>query len=455
MRRVTIVPPLFLVLFALAAAAAQQPATTAPPPAPGVRLSDVTWPDAEQRLKPDTTVVLPLGGGALQHGPHLKLGNDAILVEHLTRRTLDTLDVVVAPTIGYHPAAAFLDYPGSTSVSPNTARDLVADAVRSLAQYGPRRFYVLNVTELAHPSLVENAKLLAAEGILLRFTNASTLLDATSRRIRRQVVGSHADEIETSMMLFVDPGAVDMSRAVREYGPPSVPFQLTRRPRPSATFSASGAWGDPTLASRDKGRELVDALVSGIRADLEDLRRAALPSGTTATASARDMRRPEMRFDPRQRGADECLAGDERAIRAIGPQFYKAWLDLDAERLAWFWAREGDMVHPDGFIEGNAAVIRQNRLVLFARPEYKESRHDLTIGEIRCISDDVAIADAKWELRGVLDARRQPVPAVEGLCTLVLKRYGGLWKIDAYRYSMNSQRGPTVLQRPGMPEKNY
>ncbi len=127
------------------------PAPTATPPAPaaepvvtGVRLADLTWPAAEQRLKPDTVVVLPLGAAAQEHGLHLRLENDRALAEYFTSRLLQVSDVVAAPPLPYHYFPAFAEYPGSTSLSLNTARDLTADVVRSLARSGPRRFYVLN-----------------------------------------------------------------------------------------------------------------------------------------------------------------------------------------------------------------------------------------------------------------------------------------------------------------------
>ena len=81
----------------------QQPATTATPPAPaGVRLEDLSWPAAEQRLKPDSVVVLPLGAAAVEHGPHLKLRNDLTMAEYLARRVMDASDVIVAPALPYH-----------------------------------------------------------------------------------------------------------------------------------------------------------------------------------------------------------------------------------------------------------------------------------------------------------------------------------------------------------------
>ena len=147
------------------------------------------------------------------------------------------------------------------------------------------------------------------------------------------------------------------------------------------------------------------------------------------------------------------MAGDDRMIRAIGPAFYMAWRNQEAGRLAAFWAPEGDMVHPDGLVEGSAHVIRQNRASLFMRPEYKDSRHSLDIGEIRCITPEIAIADAKWDLRRVTDAKGQTIPPVNGLGTLVLKKDAGGWRIQAYRYSMHPQTTrPILLSRPGIPD---
>ena len=135
----------------------------------------------------------------------------------------------------------------------------------------------------------------------------------------------------------------------------------------------------------------------------------------------------------------------------MGPTFAVAWTDQDAQRLANLWSTEGDIAHPDGSVERTARVIQQNRAYLFSRPEYKASRHFLAIGTIRCLSSDIAVADGKWELREVVNASRQTLPPVEGLCTLVLKRAGGAWAIEAYRYTV-TPRGtppPVVLPRPG------
>ena len=44
----------------------------------GIRLADINWQQATDVLRPETVVVIPLGAGSKEHGPHLKLGNDAV-----------------------------------------------------------------------------------------------------------------------------------------------------------------------------------------------------------------------------------------------------------------------------------------------------------------------------------------------------------------------------------------
>src|SRR5260370_5174369 len=107
-------------------------------------LDDLSWIEAEKVLTASAVVVIPLGAASKEHGPHLKLKNDWLIAEYLKGRILSASDVVVAPTIGYSFYPAFVEYPGSTSLRFDTARDMVVDICRSLARFGPRRFYVIN-----------------------------------------------------------------------------------------------------------------------------------------------------------------------------------------------------------------------------------------------------------------------------------------------------------------------
>jgi creatinine amidohydrolase len=126
-------------------------------------------------------------------------------------------------------------------------------------------------------ALAPAAERLASEGILMRFTDLSKTLSPIEKKVEKQEGGTHADEIETSMILYMDPSAVDMNKAVKDYHP-SKPGGLTRNPDGKGTYSATGIWGDPTLATREKGRIVVEAFVDALAREIEELRSAPLPA---------------------------------------------------------------------------------------------------------------------------------------------------------------------------------
>jgi creatinine amidohydrolase len=263
-------PPLALSFLHIVSAAQAAPQR-------GIVLADLTWNQAEAALKPDTVVVIPLGAASKEHGPHLRLDNDLRLAQYFTGRVLAAADVVVAPTIPYHFYPAFLEYPGSTHLSFETARDVVVDIVRSLANYGPRRFYVLNTGVSTLRPLKASAEVLAKDGILLRYTNILEVGADATKRVEEQARGTHADEIETSLMLYMDPSRVNMDLAVRDDTPDNPSALLTRKKDGQGTYSPSGVWGNPTLATRAKGKVVVEGMVKGILDDIVALRSAPLP----------------------------------------------------------------------------------------------------------------------------------------------------------------------------------
>lgn len=259
---------------------ASGPRATPDPPAgspKGVLLWDLTWVEAEAVLTPDAVIVLPLGAASKEHGPHLQLKNDWLIAEYYKERVLAAADVVIAPTLGFHFYPAFVEYPGSTTLDRATSRDVVVQLCRGLARFGPRRFYVINTGVSTVGPLQESAQVLAAEGILLRYTDILEMGRPVEQALSEQPGGTHADEIETSMMLYMAPQTVDMSKAVRDWAPKTKPG-FSRTPDGPGHYSKTGIWGDPTLATREKGERIVEHMVAGILADIEALRAAELPA---------------------------------------------------------------------------------------------------------------------------------------------------------------------------------
>jgi len=115
--------------------------------------------------------------------------------------------------------------------------------------------------------------MLAADGILLRYTDILEVGAEAERRVKQEAGGTHADEIETSLMLYIGPASVDMGKAVKDYHP-SESGGLTRDPHGSGAYSASGIYGDATLATREKGEAVARATVEGMLREIEALRRA-------------------------------------------------------------------------------------------------------------------------------------------------------------------------------------
>ncbi|MBX7119276.1 MAG: creatininase family protein [Gemmatimonadaceae bacterium] len=275
-RPVRIQSPLVLLAVCAGLAAPVPMAAQRPAPAAGQRglvLGDLTWVEAERVLTADAVIVIPLGAEAKEHGPHLRLDNDRRLAEYFRGRVLASADVIVAPTVNYHYYPSFVEYPGSTHLRREVARDLIVDIVRTLAAYGPRRFYVLNTGVSTLVPLADAAAILRAEGIRFSYTDILNVGKEAEDRVRQQVRGTHADEIETSMMLYMDSTRVDMSRAVRDDSPRGE-GGLGRTPGTTKTYSPSGVWGDATLATREKGRVVVEAMVAGMLREIEALRRA-------------------------------------------------------------------------------------------------------------------------------------------------------------------------------------
>lgn len=237
----------------------------------GILLEDLTWQEAEKILTPETIVVIPIGAESKEHGPHLKLKNDFLIAEYLKREVLKSAAVVVAPTVNYHYYPAFGEYPGSTTLRLETARDLLVDVCRSLARYGPRRFYAINTGVSTIRALRLSTEVLAEDHILFRYTDILKVAESTEKQVKQEEGGTHADEIETSMMLYIAPETVDMSKAVKDYHP-SPKGGLTRNPNGEGAYSASGVFGDATLATRKKGELMIHAMVEGILKEIDALR---------------------------------------------------------------------------------------------------------------------------------------------------------------------------------------
>ena len=252
-------------------------------PGKGVWLGDLTFPEAAAWLEKDAPVVIPIGAAAKEHGHHLPLATDAIIAEHLGEAVRRALPVVVAPVVGFGFYPAFQRYPGSQHLSSRTFHALLQEIVEGFVRQGVTRIALIN-TGVSTEGTVENVcrDVYSAHGVRCAFSHIRVFGD-TTRGDMAQTMGGHADEHETSIMLAIDPARVRLDRAVPDYGnmltePKSVfarPVIFCDDPASGPDYSARGARGDPTLATRDKGERALAAmertLVEGLVALYPDL----------------------------------------------------------------------------------------------------------------------------------------------------------------------------------------
>jgi creatinine amidohydrolase len=138
-----------------------------------------------------------------------------------------------------------------------------------VAGYGIKKFYILNTGVSTVMGLKPASSELREEGINMIFTNILKSGSRVEEGIMEQEGGTHADEMETSMMLYMSPEVVDMSKATKDYDP-TEGRGLTRDPnKKDAKYSPTGIFGDPTLATVDKGRIAVEGRIRFIVDELK------------------------------------------------------------------------------------------------------------------------------------------------------------------------------------------
>lgn len=259
----------------------------------GRYLETLTWAQAERAIVQMSAVVLPIGSRSMQHGLHLPLNQDSLVADYLAMRVAEQCNVLVLPTLQYGCSPGLREYPGSISVRGTVFRDTVVDIFQSMSEHGASAFYALNTGTCSVEPLQQAQSQLQTEGLRMAYTDAEGAFAPVRRQVETQPEGGHADEIETSVMLHIAPEVVQMERARRDINPRAGGGDLTRDPaRQDAVYSPTGTYGDPTLATAEKGKVLVEGMVCSLvehvqRFILEPRHVAALtmPTGElTATA---------------------------------------------------------------------------------------------------------------------------------------------------------------------------
>jgi creatinine amidohydrolase len=223
------------------------------------------WDDVARRIKDGAVAILPIGAAAKQHGFHLPLNTDRIQAEWLAGQMAEKLDALIWPTLTYGHYPAFVEYAGSSSLSISTFEALVREVSGQILGSGCPKLLVLN-TGISTLAPVDRALMrLASDRVRHLWIHEGPRYPRVARQLEEQSHGSHADELETSLMLALAPHLVDMTRA--EASPAlkeEAPGALTPSDPNSPNYSRSGSYGDPTRATRAKGEALLAAMLDDL-----------------------------------------------------------------------------------------------------------------------------------------------------------------------------------------------
>jgi creatinine amidohydrolase len=230
---------------------------------PGAFAAELAWPDVEKRIQSGAIAVLPVGAAAKEHGRHLPLNTDQLQAEWLAERLIEKANVLVWPTLTYGHYPAFTDYPGGCSLSTATFENLMEEILQSILGNGSKSPLILN-TGISTIAPLEGVIARMGRQIKLANVYQGRRYLKTEEIIRQQPRGSHADELETSIMLAIAPDKVNLSRAIPWAEREIQAGALVRNDKSHPNYSPDGVYGDPTLATRKKGELLLKAMLEDI-----------------------------------------------------------------------------------------------------------------------------------------------------------------------------------------------
>ena len=241
---------------------------------------ELSWPQARRRLDQVDVALLPVGA-LEQHGPHLPLDVDAFDADRLCRDVAAACRrprPLVLPLLPYGVSYHHDDFAGTVSISPDTLSRLVHEIGLSVSRQGVLKLVIINGHGGNEPALNFAAQMINRDAGIFTCVDTGETSDAEVEQLAETPNDAHAGEIETSTTLAFRPELVRMQRARRsvprfssEYLNFSSSKGVSWYAR-TAAMSESGVLGDPTRASRDKGRRIWEVMVRNLVALVEDLK---------------------------------------------------------------------------------------------------------------------------------------------------------------------------------------
>jgi creatinine amidohydrolase len=233
---------------------------------------DIHWPDINVAAAARWIAVLPLAATE-QHGPHLPVGTDVMIAEAYLARIRDLvpeqLPVTFLPLQPVGISTEHVDYPGTLTLPADVALKSWMALGESVARAGVRKLVMITSHGGNSAAMTLVAQDLRAYHGLLVVTTSWSRFGAPEGLFPEAEIrhGIHGGAVETSIMLaryaqHVRRDAIADFRSTLIAAEDHYRQLSAHRPAPFAwqtqDLHDSGAVGDATLASADKGEQLIE-----------------------------------------------------------------------------------------------------------------------------------------------------------------------------------------------------
>ena len=231
---------------------------TLPSPLPAAkprRLKEMIPSEVAAAQAADPRLIVPVGT-CEQHGPHLPLSCDTLIVERLADDLSAEFCVLRAPTIEYGVnSTTERVFAGNGSVRKKTLHRMLNDLLDSWESCGFEEFILLTAHE--HDPHQEALATVITKRARVRVVdlfavNLSDLLEGQNEAM-------HGDEADTSILLYIAPHLVRMELA-EDYMVSREALRRYRRGWLRVPKGSAGSIGRPSLASAAKGRAMYDRI---------------------------------------------------------------------------------------------------------------------------------------------------------------------------------------------------
>jgi creatinine amidohydrolase len=242
------------------------------------RLYKLTRPEVEEYLKENEVVLLPVGSTE-QHGKHMAIDTDAYTAHEISLRVAEKTGVLVAPTVSYGYSPHHMNFKGSVTLTFQTLVNVLKEVCESLIHHGFNKIVIMNGhggnTNPIAQALKEIQDETGVRVYSVMVYPSPNGFGAEGTKVIEQEGGGHACELETSVGLYL--GQRILMDSAEDWTPENTSINPKYRRKVAAAYmfdevTSIGSLGDPTLATKEKGKILVESVVKDLAEFIEDLK---------------------------------------------------------------------------------------------------------------------------------------------------------------------------------------